>query len=125
MQETLDDQLPEISKWFKPDVMNNDMENGKDEIPAITCPPALAPTTDSNSEASTSFQETVDVPHHTNPSSSFNRIFEKLKQIFVGKDPEELISSALRNENIDDAINAILDSKLDNNGLSGEEIVYT
>ena len=69
-------------------------------------------------------QYVFDVPHHTNPSSSFNTIFEKLKQIFVGKDPEELTSAALRNENIDDAINDIVDSEPDNNGLSDKEIVY-
>ena len=102
-QETSDDQLPEISKWFKPDVMSDDMGNGEDEIPAITSPPASAPTTDSNKQPSTSFQENVDAPHHTNPSSSFNKVFEMLKLIFVGKDPEELTSGALRNENIDDA----------------------
>ena len=122
----MDDELPEISKWFKPqDVMNGDMGNGEVEIPATTCIPALAPTTDSNKEPSTSFQESIDVPHHTNPSSNFNKIFEMLKQVFVGKDPEELTSAALRNENIDDAINDILDSELDNNGLSGEKVIHT
>ena len=47
-----------------------------------------------------------------------------LKQVFVGKDPEELTSAAIRNENINDAINDILDSELDNNGLSGEKMIH-
>ena len=100
------------------------MGNGEVENPATTCIPALPPTTDSNKNPSTLFQESVDVPHYTNPSSNFNKIFEMLKQVFVGKDPEELTSVALRNENIDDAINDILDSELDNNDLSGEKMIH-
>ena len=123
----MDDELPEISKCFKPqDVMNDDMGNDEVEIPATTCIPALPLTTDSNKEPSTSFQESIDVPHHTNPSSNFHKIFEMLKQVFVGKGffPEELTIAALRNENIDDAINDILDSELDNDGLSGEKVIH-
>ena len=42
-------------------------------------------------------------------------MLENLKQIFPGKDPEELTMFALRNDNIDGAINEILDSNLNEN----------
>ena len=50
---------------------------------------------------------------------SVNEMLESLKRIFPGKDLEELTMCVLRNSNVDEAINEILDSNLNENVESG------
>ena len=120
--------MPEISKWFKPQDENDDAQNSEDEIRNLsTLSPAVPPSSpvvSSSEEPSTSSHQSSGSAQDANPSSSFNETFELLKQIFVGRDPEELTMAALKNENVHDAINDILDSTLDDNVLSGKESAY-
>ncbi len=117
--------MPEISKWFKPQDENDYAQNSEDEIRNLsTLSPAVPPSSpviSSSEEPSTSSHQSSGSAQDANPSSSFNETFELLKQIFVGRDPEELTMAALKNENVHDAINDILDSTLDDNVLSGKE----
>ncbi len=116
--------MPEISKWFKPQDENDDAQNSEDEIRNLSAVPPSSPVISSSEEPSTSSHQSSGSAQDANPSSSFNETFELLKQIFVGRDPEELTMAALKNENVHDAINDILDSTLDDNVLSGRESAY-
>jgi hypothetical protein len=113
--------LPEISKWFTTDVREDDVENCDVETPTYL--PAVLPSlaaTNSNEEASTSSQQGDSALQDF--SSGFQERLEKLQQIFVGKDAEELRRAALRHTNLDDAINDILDAALESHhDLSGKD----
>lgn len=60
-----------------------------------------------------------DIPECTSPNENVKEIFENLKQVFPGRDPEELTTAAQRSDNIHNAINEVLDSVLDENPSSG------
>jgi hypothetical protein len=84
------------------------------------------PATSTNEAPSTSSHQEDSMLQGAHPSPKFSETFESLKQIFVGRDPEELTMAALKNDNLHDAINEILDSALDENASSGQllTIVY-
>ena len=72
-----------------------------------------------NEELNISSPQNDDVLESINPHANFKVILENLKQIFPKRDPEELTTVALKNVNVHDAINEILDSVLDENSSSG------
>ena len=72
-----------------------------------------------NEELNLSTPQTDDIPEGINSHANFKVIFENLKQVFPKRDPEELTTVALKNVNVHDAINEILDSVLDENPSSG------
>lgn len=107
-------------KWFKPDDSYH-IDN--------TVKPVSSPQTstypDLFSDDHPSPTEIVTPPKSPSTSSNTHgqaqaRMLESLQQIFPGRDPEELTQASIKHNNVNDAINDILDTAIDENISSSE-----
>ena len=108
--------------WFKPDNSYQGQNTGNIRAGNLQGPSNLAAslqglTNQDVNHPQDANDSNVDPPNH-------NATLEALKQIFVGRDSEQLAKAAQKHANIQDAINDILDSALDENSSPGNNMYY-